>query len=148
PTVKSQKAAKKDAAKRRKQAKKDGLSKAEIAAIRDPEDDQPIWKMMLWATVSGVILQGLRVAAKRGAQTGTERLVTRRPRPNRGRPARSCSRAHEGRPAERRGGPTRAGTASQNSWTSTPSSSVSGESPVTRKPTRRTSETAWSPIRS
>ena len=84
PTVKSQKAAKKDAAKRRKQAKKDGLSKAEIAAIRDPEDDQPIWKMMLWATVSGVILQGLRVAAKRGAQTGTERLTTRRPRPNRG----------------------------------------------------------------
>src|SRR5699024_7688877 len=84
PTVKSQKAAKKDEAMRRKKEKTDDLAKAEIAAISDHEDDQPIWKMMLWATVSGVILQGLRVAAKRGAQTGTERLVTRRPRPNRG----------------------------------------------------------------
>lgn len=84
PTVKSQKAAKKDVAQRRKQAKKDGLSKAEIAAIRDPEDDQPIWKLLLWATVSGVLLQGLRVAAKRGAQKGAERLTTRRPRSNRG----------------------------------------------------------------
>ncbi len=84
PTVKMQKAAQKDAAKRRKQAKKDGASKAEIAAIKDPDDDQPVWKMMLWATVSGVILQGLRVAAKRGAKTGAERLTTRRPRPNRG----------------------------------------------------------------
>jgi len=84
PTMKSQKAAKKDVAKRRKQAKKDGLSASEIAAIKDPSDDQPVWKMMLWALVSGVILQGLRVAAKRGAQKGTERLTTRRPRPNRG----------------------------------------------------------------
>lgn len=84
PTTKSQKAAKKDVAARRKQAKKDGASKAEIAAIKDPDDDQPVWKMMLWATVSGVILQGLRVAAKRGAKTGAERLTTRRPRPNRG----------------------------------------------------------------
>ncbi len=84
PTLKSQKAAKKDVAKRRKQAKKDGLAKAEIAAITDPSDDQSVWKMMLWTTVSGVILQGLRVAAKRGAQTGAERLTTRRPRPNRG----------------------------------------------------------------
>jgi hypothetical protein len=84
PTVQAQKAAQKDAAKRRKQAKKDGASKAEIAAIKDPEDDQPLWKMMLWATISGVILQGLRVAAKRGAKKGTERLTARRPRPNRG----------------------------------------------------------------
>lgn len=84
PTVKAQKASKKDTAKRRKQAKKDGLSKAEIAEIRDPAQDQPVWKMMLWATISGVILQGLRVAAKRGAKAGTERLSARRPRPNRG----------------------------------------------------------------
>lgn len=84
PTLKAQKAAQKDAVERRKQAKKDGLPKSEIAAIKDPEDDQPIWKMMLWATVSGVILQGMRVAAKRGAKSGAERLTTRRPRPNRG----------------------------------------------------------------
>ena len=84
PTVKSQKSAKKDVAKQRKQAKKDGLSKAEIEAIKDPEDEQPIWKLLLWATISGVLLQGLRVAAKRGAKTGAERLTSRRPRPNRG----------------------------------------------------------------
>ncbi|GAA4530428.1 DUF4235 domain-containing protein [Brachybacterium paraconglomeratum] len=84
PTVKAQKSAQKDVAKRRKQAKKDGLSKSEIAAIKDPEDDQPLWKILLWATISGVILQGLRVAAKRGAKSGAERLTSRRPRPNRG----------------------------------------------------------------
>lgn len=84
PTLKAQKASKKEITRRRKQAKKDGLSAAEIAEIKDPVDDQPVWKMMLWATVSGVILQGLRVAAKRGAKTGAERLTTRRPRPNRG----------------------------------------------------------------
>lgn len=84
PTLKSQKALKKDAARRRKQAKKDGMPKADIAAITDPADDQPVWKLMLWTAISGVILQGLRVAAKRGTQTGIERLTTRRPRANRG----------------------------------------------------------------
>ncbi|NMA77101.1 MAG: DUF4235 domain-containing protein [Actinomycetales bacterium] len=84
PTAKAQKAAQKNVAAQRKQAKKDGLSKAEIEAIKDPEDDQPIWKLLLWATISGVLLQGLRVAAKRGTKTGVERLASRRPRPNRG----------------------------------------------------------------
>lgn len=83
PTVKSQKAASKDVAKRRKQAKKEGASKAEIEAITGPDDDQPIWKLMLWSAISGVVLQSLRVAAKRGAKKGAERLTTRRPRPNR-----------------------------------------------------------------
>lgn len=84
PTTKSQKAAKKEVAARRKQAKKDGASKAEIQTIRDPDDDQPVWKLMLWTLVSGVLLQGLRTAAQRGAKKGAERLTTRRPRPNRG----------------------------------------------------------------
>lgn len=84
PTVKATKAAKKDAQKRRKQAKKEGRSAAEIEEIKDPADDQPIWKMLLWATVSGVFLQGLKMMAKRGAQTGAERVVKRRPRTNRG----------------------------------------------------------------
>ena len=84
PTAKAQKAAQKNVAAQRKQAKKDGLSKAEIEAIKDPEDDQPIWKLLLWATISGVLLQGLRVAAKRGTKTGVERLASRRPRPSRG----------------------------------------------------------------
>ena len=74
PTVKATKAAQKDAQKRRKQAKKEGQSKAEIDAIKDPADDQPIWKMLLWATVSGVLLQGLKMMAKRGAKTGAERV--------------------------------------------------------------------------
>lgn len=84
PTVKAQKASQKEVAARRKQAKKEGLSAAEIAAIKDPVDEQPLWKMMLWATISGVLLQGLRMAAKRGAKAGAERLTTRRPRANRG----------------------------------------------------------------
>lgn len=84
PTVKATKAAKKDAQKRRKQAKKEGQSKAEIDAIKDPSDDQPIWKMLLWTLVSGILLQGLRMMARRGAQSGAERLVSRRPRGNRG----------------------------------------------------------------
>lgn len=84
PTLKAEKAAKKDVARRRKQAKKDGLSKAEIAAIHDPADDQPVWKLMLWASISGVLLQGLRMLAKRGAKAGAERLTMRRPRANRG----------------------------------------------------------------
>ena len=84
PTLKAMKAAQKGVQKQRKQAKKDGLSTAEIEAIKDPVDDQPIWKMLLWAAVSGVLLQGLKMVAKRGAKTGTERLVGRRPRANRG----------------------------------------------------------------
>lgn len=84
PTVKAEKAAKKDVAARRKQAKKDGLSQAEIDAIKDPMDEQPIWKLLLWATVSGVLLQGLRMGAKRGAKSAAERVTARRPRPNRG----------------------------------------------------------------
>jgi hypothetical protein len=70
PTTKTQKAAQKDVAARRKQMKKDGASKAEIRAVRDPEDDQPVWKLMLWATISGVVLQGLRMAAP--ARTAAE----------------------------------------------------------------------------
>ncbi len=84
PTTKTQKASAKEVAAQRKQAKKDGLSKDEINAITDPSDDLPVWKMMLWTLVSGVLLQGLRVAARRGAQKGAERLTTRRPRANRG----------------------------------------------------------------
>ncbi|GAA1490287.1 DUF4235 domain-containing protein [Brachybacterium sacelli] len=84
PTLKAAKASQKETQKRRKQAKKEGLPASEIESIKDPVDDQPIWKMLLWATVSGVLLQGLRMAAKRGAKAGTERLTARRPRANRG----------------------------------------------------------------
>lgn len=84
PTAKAQKASKKDVARRRRQGKKQGLSSAEITALHDPQEDQPLWKILLWATVSGVVLQGLREAARRGTKTGVERLTTRRPRPNRG----------------------------------------------------------------
>lgn len=74
----------KETKKRRKQAKKDGLSKAEIAEIRDPAEDVVWWKMALWTVVSGILLQGLRAAAQDGAKRGTDRLTRRRPRPNRG----------------------------------------------------------------
>ena len=84
PTLKANRSSAKDTAKRRKQAKKDGLSKAEIAEIRDPMEDQPVWKVMLWTLISGVLLQGLKQLAQRYAKKGTEKVVSRRPRPNRG----------------------------------------------------------------
>lgn len=84
PTPKAAKASKKDTAQRRKEAKKEGRSQAEIARIRDPQEDLPGWKLALWTVISGIVLQGLRQAAKRGAANGTEKLVGRRPRPNRG----------------------------------------------------------------
>ena len=68
----------------RDRAKKDGLSKAEIAEIRDPAEDVPWWKAILWTIVSGVLLQGLRAAAQNGTKKGADRLTRRRPRPNRG----------------------------------------------------------------
>lgn len=84
PTEKATRASRKETARLRKQAKKDGLSKAEIEAIRDPADDTPVWKGMLWALLSGVVLQGIRMAAQKGTRSGVERLTRRRPRPNRG----------------------------------------------------------------
>ncbi|MFC0676048.1 DUF4235 domain-containing protein [Brachybacterium hainanense] len=68
----------------RKQAKKDGLSRSEIAAIRDPRQDQPIWKGLLWVVLSGAALTAFRQLAQKGAERGAERLTARRPRPNRG----------------------------------------------------------------
>ncbi|WP_193104789.1 DUF4235 domain-containing protein [Brachybacterium sp. FME24] len=84
PTVKAAKSSRKETQKNRKQAKKDGLTKAEIQEIKDPTQDQPIWKALLWTLVSGVVLQGLKLAAQRGAQAGVEGLTSRRPRANRG----------------------------------------------------------------
>ncbi|PMC75487.1 hypothetical protein CJ197_06980 [Brachybacterium sp. UMB0905] len=84
PTPKKQKAAEKAAAQRRKELKKEGASKAEISAVRNPEDETPVWKIVLWTTISGLVLQGLRVAAQRGTKAGLERAMSRRPRSNRG----------------------------------------------------------------
>lgn len=84
PTDKAAKQSAKDVKAERKQAKKDGAAKTEVAEIQDPMDDMPVWKLLLWTAVSGIVIQGLRLLAERGAQRGTERLLMRRPRPNRG----------------------------------------------------------------
>lgn len=84
PTAKAQKASAKATAKQRKQAKKDGLGKDEIAGITDPMQEQALWKIALWTLISGVLLQGLRQVAQRGAKRGAEAVTERRPRPNRG----------------------------------------------------------------
>lgn len=84
PTTKHAKATAKETKQRRKEAKKEGQASQEIAEIRDPMDDQPIWKALLWTLLSGVFLQGMRLLAQRGARTGTEKVTGRRPRPNRG----------------------------------------------------------------
>ena len=84
PTDKALKASKKDVKQQRKQAKKDGLSKEEIAQIRDREEELPAWKLALWAILSGAILQALQLGARRLAADGADRVTRRRPRPNRG----------------------------------------------------------------
>ncbi len=84
PTDKVSKQSAKDVKAERKQAKKDGASRAEIAQITDPMDEIPVWKMVLWAVLSGVAIQGLRMLTERGAERGAQHLVERRPDPNRG----------------------------------------------------------------
>ncbi|GAB2539383.1 DUF4235 domain-containing protein [Brachybacterium huguangmaarense] len=84
PTEKAAKTSAKDVKTERKQAKKDGLSKDEIAEITDPMDDMPVWKILLWTVLSGIAIQSLRLLAERGAERGASALFTRRPRSNRG----------------------------------------------------------------
>lgn len=84
PTNQVTKTSAKDTKARRKQAKKDGLSKEEIAAIRDPQEELAPWKIALWTILSGVVIQGIRLAARQGASRGVEALTSRRPRGNRG----------------------------------------------------------------
>ena len=79
-----EKQAKKDLKARQKQAKKDGASKAEIKAMTSEYDDVDAWKVALFTILSGVVISGLQQVAKKGAQSGAERLVARRPRANRG----------------------------------------------------------------
>lgn len=84
PDSKFEKQAKKDLKARQKQAKKDGASKAEIKAMTSEYDDVDAWKVTLFTILSGVVISGLQQVAKKGAQSGAERLVARRPRANRG----------------------------------------------------------------
>jgi len=84
PTAKALKASAKATKAARKEAKKAGLSKAEILDIRDPQQDQPVWKGLLWILISGVAIKALQELAKKGARSGAERLTSRRPRANRG----------------------------------------------------------------
>ncbi|MCT2024955.1 DUF4235 domain-containing protein [Dermabacter hominis] len=84
PDSKFEKQAKKDLKARQKQAKKDGASKAEIKAMTSEYEDVDAWKVALFTILSGVVISGLQQMAKKGAQSGAERLVARRPRANRG----------------------------------------------------------------
>lgn len=84
PTEKASKQSAKEVKAQRKKAKKEGKSAEEIDEIDDPLDDVDLWKVILWTILSGVAIQGLRLLAERGTQKGAERLVSRRPRANRG----------------------------------------------------------------
>lgn len=84
PSDKAVKQGAKEAKTERKEAKKDGASKAKLSDISNSMDDVPVWKLLLWTVVSGVVIQGIRLLAERGAQKGAARLVERRPRSNRG----------------------------------------------------------------
>lgn len=84
PDSKFEKQAKKDLKERKKQAKKDGASKAELKEMTSEYEDVAAWKVALFTVLSGVAITALQQAAKNGAQSGAERLVARRPRANRG----------------------------------------------------------------
>lgn len=84
PTSAHVKQSAKDTKAARKQAKKDGASKDEVKAIIDPENERPVWQVLLWTLLSGVVLQGLRHLAQGGAQASAQRISARRPRANRG----------------------------------------------------------------
>lgn len=84
PTAKNAKLSAKDTKARKKQAKKDGASKQEIAEIRDPHQEQDAWKIALWTILAGVVLQSLRRSAQRGVEVAAEKVTERRPKPNRG----------------------------------------------------------------
>lgn len=84
PDSKFEKQAKKDLKERKKQAKKDGASKAELKEMTSEYEDVDAWKVALFTILSGVVITSLQQAARKGAQSGAERLVARRPRANRG----------------------------------------------------------------
>ena len=84
PTPKAQSKSAKETKKKRKQAKKDGLSKLEISQITDPQKDMPAWKTVLWLVLSAIFVTGSRELAKRGVKRGGDLLTERRPRENRG----------------------------------------------------------------
>lgn len=84
PTSKALKRSAKETKAAQRQAKKDGLGKADVRAITDPHDEDPIWKTMLWLVLSGIVVKTVREYAKRGTQKGSDRIFARRPRANRG----------------------------------------------------------------
>ena len=84
PDSKFEKQAKKDLKERKKQAKKDGASKAELKEMTSEYEDVDAWKVALFTILSGVVITALQQAARKGAQSGAERRVARRPRANRG----------------------------------------------------------------
>lgn len=84
PTDKASKQSAKEVKAERKQAKHDGASRTQLQQITDPMDEIPLWKMLLWAALSGVAIQGLRLLAERGTERGAQRLLARRPETNRG----------------------------------------------------------------
>ena len=76
PTDANRKQAEKEYKSQVKEAKKAGDELPEPPA----EEDLPLWKILLWTVVSGIVLQSLQYAAQKGAV----KLLERRPRANRG----------------------------------------------------------------
>ena len=70
--------------KRRKAARKDGRSRADVESMKGAYDDVPAWRVALWTILSGTLIVGLQQLAREGARKGASSLTRRRPRPNRG----------------------------------------------------------------
>lgn len=84
PDQKRIKKANKDLKKRQKAAKKEGAAKEEIASMKGDFDDVPAWRLVLWTVLSGTIIMAFKQLAREATRRGADKLVSRRPSPNRG----------------------------------------------------------------
>ncbi|MDO5645290.1 MAG: DUF4235 domain-containing protein [Dermabacter sp.] len=84
PDKKTQKESEKSLRERQKLARKEGYSKADVAQMSSEYERIPAWRIALWTILSGTVIAGIQTLARQGTKEGAERLVMRRPRPNRG----------------------------------------------------------------
>lgn len=82
PTKKAMKSRNKDLDRQRKEAQKTGARRNAVERLENQqaEVETPIWKIIVWTVISGIVVAALRNAAERGVN----HAFTRRPRANRG----------------------------------------------------------------
>lgn len=84
PDQKQVKKSDKELKKAQKNAKKEGAAKEDIEAMTSNFDDVPAWRLALWTILSGTVVVAFQQLAREGTRRGAEKVVSRRPSPNRG----------------------------------------------------------------